>query len=128
MQMLREHIAFKLIWIFIIIHRINFSVDSPDLFRDYVPESLAYNDMESALEILLEKVLEIENAIPEHNEKDQDENQSSQAKKVSDQKDQLPAFASSCDKVIHSGTPLCELEQSFAAQFKPDLNSPPPRL
>lgn len=51
----------------------NFSVDTPDGQPRGVPEDLSVNDMESVVEIVLEKALNIENAIAEHDEKDNDE-------------------------------------------------------
>lgn len=49
---------------------LNFSVDAPDAQPDYVPEDLSINDLESVAEIVLEEWMEIENAIPEHDESD----------------------------------------------------------
>jgi hypothetical protein len=52
----------------------NYSVDIPDYFGDQVPEDLSYNDIESITEFVLEIVMGIENAVPEHDEDDPDKN------------------------------------------------------
>lgn len=52
------------------LHILNFSVDPPDASPDGVPEDLSYNEMESVLEIVLEEVADIENAIPEQEDAD----------------------------------------------------------
>lgn len=49
---------------------LNFSVDAPDGQSDHQPEDLSINDMESIAEIVLEEWMEIENAVPEHDESD----------------------------------------------------------
>lgn len=52
----------------------NYSVDIPDYYGDQVSENLLYNDIESITEFVLEIVVGIENAVPEHDEDDPDEN------------------------------------------------------
>lgn len=49
---------------------LNGSVDAPDFHSERVSEDLAYNDQESALEILVEQVLGFENAIAEYDDND----------------------------------------------------------
>jgi hypothetical protein len=49
-------------------HVFNISVDMPDAQPDYLPEDLTINDMESVIEIVLEKCLGIENAVVERDE------------------------------------------------------------
>lgn len=48
----------------------NICADAPDLTLPGSPENLAYNDMESVLEIVLEQGLQVENAMPEHEDAD----------------------------------------------------------
>jgi len=48
----------------------NCSVDPPDREADGTPEDLNFNDMESVVEIVLENVFGINNAMPEHDEPD----------------------------------------------------------
>jgi len=70
-QKFRESTFNRLIWLFFALFVFNFSIDVPD--NDSVSENLAYNDIESISEFVLESVLCFENAIPEHDEDDSDE-------------------------------------------------------
>ncbi len=47
----------------------------PDAQPDYVAEDLTFNDQESFVELVLEKVLGIDNAIEEHDEADETNSQ-----------------------------------------------------
>lgn len=72
-QKFRESTFNRLIWLFFALFIFNFSIDVPDIDNDSVSENLAYNDIESISEFVLESVLGFENAIPEHDEDDSDE-------------------------------------------------------
>jgi hypothetical protein len=69
----RESTFNRLIWLFFALFIFNFSIDVPDTDIDSVSEDLAYNDIESISEFVLESVLGFENIIPEHDEDDSDE-------------------------------------------------------
>lgn len=49
---------------------LNISIDLPDKFNDSVPENLAFNDQESIIEFIAEKVLGFENAFEEYDDFD----------------------------------------------------------
>jgi hypothetical protein len=49
---------------------LNISVDTPFLFQNEEVEHLTYNDQESIIEVLCEKVLGFEDAIPENDDAD----------------------------------------------------------
>lgn len=49
------------------LHFINISIDAPDVAQ---VENLNYNEQESIVEFVLEKVLHIENAVPEYDDDD----------------------------------------------------------
>jgi hypothetical protein len=51
----------------------NISVDAPDGHTDAIKEDLSINEMESIVEIVLEQCFDIANAIPEHDEEDDNE-------------------------------------------------------
>ena len=53
----------------------------PDAQPDYIAGDLTINDQESIVELILEKVMGIDNAIEEHDEPDEDESQSTQLSK-----------------------------------------------
>lgn len=70
MEITRKHIAIKFFWFLMALHILNLSVDSPDPRPDYIPEDLSFNDMESIVEIVLEQMLDIEDAVPETDDDD----------------------------------------------------------
>lgn len=51
------------------LYMLNVCIDAPDVLT-YLPENLSYNDQESIIEVVLEKVLGYENAIPEYDDND----------------------------------------------------------
>lgn len=55
---------------------LNISVDTRDLYPNYVPEDLTINDQESVVEIIVEKVLGYEDAIKEYDDHDPEDHNS----------------------------------------------------
>lgn len=70
MDKLRNTYAFRIFWLLLAVQFLNLSVDSVDLFQSSRFEDLSINDQESILEIVLEKILGIENAVVEYDESD----------------------------------------------------------
>jgi hypothetical protein len=81
MRALRDNSSIKYLWLFLVFLIFNYSIDVPDYYGDQVTEDLTYNDIESISELVLEVVLQIKDAVPEHDEDDPDEN-SGFAKKI----------------------------------------------
>lgn len=105
---------------------LNFSVDAPDAQTDHVAEDLSINDMESIAEIVLEEWMEIENAIPEHDESDATDG-TMVLKKTFDffcvEFKKTSAFASEFllkNRFQHYRNNLC-------SQFSPEFTPPPPK-
>jgi len=69
-QFLRERTLLRLFWLVIALHVLNVGIDAPDARTDATPEDLTYNEMECLVEIVLEQILLIDNAISEHDEDD----------------------------------------------------------
>lgn len=69
MKKLREYIIFRIFWGMLALHILNIGIDAPDLFFQQ-KENLAYNDIESIVELVLEDYLDIHNAIAEHDDSD----------------------------------------------------------
>jgi hypothetical protein len=69
MNTLRHHIAFRFLWLSLALIIFNCSIAPPDAQPDGEAEDLSINEMESVVEVLLEEVMGIENAIPEHDER-----------------------------------------------------------
>lgn len=70
MQHIRQHFLTRLVCGFVAAVIINLSVDAPDFYDNSVPEDLSYNDIESVVELILEDVMHIDNAVPEHDDND----------------------------------------------------------
>ncbi len=70
MKFIREHISLRILWFVMALIILNCSVDTPDPQPQDVAEDLSYNDMESIAEIILEKVFNINDAIPEQDDDD----------------------------------------------------------
>ncbi len=70
MAYFRIHCLVRLFCLLMAVNILNVSIDPPDVGLAYHPEDLSYNDIESINEALLETVLMINNAIPEHDEPD----------------------------------------------------------
>lgn len=66
-------------WGFLALYIFNLSADAPDFYFESIPEDLTYNEQESFVEILVEKVLGFEDAIAEYD--DNDDTQESALKK-----------------------------------------------
>jgi len=128
MQFLRKHIVFRSFWLLMAFHVLNCSIDTPDAQPDSVPENLAYNDIESITELVMEKILGFENAFDEHEEHDPEDGSRFSIAKV------LLYFQPSIEfSIIH--LPIVSFskyipltyENVFASQFHPDIVSPPPQ-
>ncbi len=63
------------------LYLLNISVDTADPNPEHIPEDLSFNDQESIIEIVLEKVLGFENIIEEYDDYDtEDHNQKNHLK------------------------------------------------
>jgi len=127
MKFIREHIAFRFLWLVMALNILNCSVDTPDAQPDNVPEDLTYNDMESIVEVLLEEVFDINNAIAEHDEPDDDNTSNFSLKKSVDF-----SYHQTKDKFLIPITPICLTQKSFykeqySEQFHPEIVPPPPK-
>lgn len=128
MKAFRQNIIFRLFWLFMAVHIFNCSVDTPDLQPDYVPEDLNYNDMESVVEIVLENVFDIQNAIAEHDENDTEEGNSFTIKK-----DFSFHHRNKIEKIniLDCGlyiTVSTDYKEQFNSQFHPEIVPPPPKV
>ena len=108
------------------IYLLNISVDSADPNPQNIPEDLSFNDQESIIELVVEKVLVFENAIEEYDEHDSEEHNT----RTIDQSDLI--FHFSVELMIFQ--PKNEIERLYLA-YKANLatgffqhNSPPPKI
>jgi hypothetical protein len=126
MLFIRKYIRLKLLWLIMASHILSISVDPPDPEPNHIPEDLSYNEMESIIEIILENVLAIEDAIPE-----QDDNDSSQGLLV-EIDNHLVYFPTRIDPLQFNRDHF-DLQKNipyynpYTEQFFPEIASPPPK-
>lgn len=72
LQFIRNIKGLRFFCAFIALYLLNCSVDSQDLTPSNVRENLTINDQESIIELVVEKVLGFEHAIPENEDTDED--------------------------------------------------------
>ncbi|RDI58259.1 hypothetical protein [Flavobacterium glaciei] len=72
LQSIRNNKGLRLFCAFIALYLLNCSVDCSDITPPYIAEDLTINDQESIIEIVVEKVLGYENAIPENEDSDEE--------------------------------------------------------
>jgi hypothetical protein len=108
------------------LYLLNISVDKADPEPEYIPEDLSFNDQESIVEIVVEKVLGFENAIKEYDDHDTEQHNKKKNVKI----DLLQ-----CTKLIngiHHHTSLGEKElfpdseANLMSGFA-EIDSPPPK-
>jgi len=127
MKFIREHIIFRCLWFVLALHIFNCSADTPDPQPESVPEDLSYNDMESIVEIVLEEVLDIDNAIAETDDTDTDGDNGLNLKKGLDF-----SYHQSALKTLFCNTSIlvCKhalYKEKYSEQFHPELTPPPPK-
>jgi hypothetical protein len=109
------------------IHIFNLSVDTRDARPDYVPEDLSFNDLESVAEIVLEQVLNINNALSEHDESDTEDGGSIEIKKeilISHKfRFECIRFFKYNLKLLYSNNYI----EQYSSQFHPEIAPPPPK-
>lgn len=103
---------------------LNFSVDTRDNQPNWVGEDLSHNDIESFVELALEVVLDVENAVPEHEEQDDDDGSSFEFKKFCC----MPLLSSiigyTHTRQVKNFTPYTEAVVNIYLE----INSPPPEV
>lgn len=82
LKKIRNNTFSRFLWGFMGIYLLNISVDTSDPTPNHVPENLSFNDQESILEILIEKVLGFEDAFKEYDDNDAEDYNSNTLLKV----------------------------------------------
>lgn len=108
------------------LYLLNISVDTADPHPAYIPENLAYNDQESIIELVIEKVFGFENAIEEYDDQDTEDHTDGGAIKIcyvlyTGVKHELTAFWG-FEKPKHP-----DFDSRISGGFY-QLDSPPPKV
>jgi hypothetical protein len=124
---IRKYKILKFFCFLMALNILNFSVDTPDILPEYIPENLAFNDLESVIEVVLEEGFEMENAIAEHDENDEDNSGSNSLKKEIDLSFHVLKL-----KFVFQKTPSFFSQNSFFVakyfeQFHQEIVPPPPK-
>ena len=69
MRYIKNHIVNRVLCLLIALHILNFSIDNPHTLFEHNKVQANFNEIDSVVELVLEDVLNIENAIPEHHAK-----------------------------------------------------------
>jgi hypothetical protein len=104
---------------------LNFSIDNRDPNPDSVAEDLTVNDIESVYELLAESVAGVENAVEEHDERDQEDGGSFEFKKFyfAPLVSRIQVREATYIPILYSPIDYCDLLVTRANE----INSPPPR-
>ncbi|QKZ14302.1 hypothetical protein [Spirosoma sp. KUDC1026] len=121
---------YRLFCLLMALHVLNFSVDSPDRYNRSTTliqdqEDLSINDIESISELLLEECLGLVNAVPEHDEHDEEAGQLlSLQDYIFTQTFTLRPPARSIH-FLH--TAVITFTSTPVSTYVPDITSPPPQ-
>ncbi|MDH7911400.1 hypothetical protein [Winogradskyella sp. SYSU M77433] len=128
MESIRNSLFSKILWGFMGLYFLNISVDAADPNPEYIPEDLSFNDQESIIEFILEKVLGYEDAIQEYDDYDSEDHNTKKNSKI----DFLVYLDSDNEAKSHFW--LTEKKNNFldysshlANGFK-EIDSPPPKV
>ena len=118
----------KFLWIFMAFYFLNCSVDAPDVQIFSQQENLKFNDQESIVELLVEKVLGFENAI---SEQDDVENTSQKSMKKSISLDFFVFHLNDgfkCNNFNWNSNEKSILQLPFFDSISLEITSPPPLI
>ena len=127
LDQLRNSIFTKVLFGLMGIYLLNISVDTADPYPDYIPEDLSYNDQESIVEIIIEKVLGFENAIEEYDDHDSEDHNKKKNVKI----DFLVYESNKTESIIkylkNKKQLFIRSKDQLTSGFK-EIDSPPPKL
>lgn len=115
-----------LLWGFMALYLLNISVDTPYLLQNEEVKHLAYNDQESIIEVLCEKVLGFEDAIPENDDTGTEQKKSFKKGYTIDQF--VIPFTTTTTKSVLTNLRKSTIFQNQSVFIKPylEIHSPPP--
>ena len=106
---------------------INISIDLPDQYPDYIKENLSYNDQESFIELISEKLLGYENAFIEYDDHDNEESSDKKNSKLNWLAENIGIFQfSEMNRFIQLD--LSIYHQHIYCSNDLDATSPPPEV
>ena len=106
----------------------NCSIDSPDHTPFNTSEDLSYNDMESVLELVVEKVFCFDNIFIEYDDNDEGDGGQFSFKKGIDLFTPQSFYPFQFADVDTSPIKHEGFKESYSSQFHPELIPPPPKI
>src|SRR5690606_12372145 len=73
MSRIKNSVCIKVFWGLMGLYLLNISVDPADPNPDHISEDLSFNDQESIVEIIVEKIMGFENAFEEYDDHDSED-------------------------------------------------------
>lgn len=127
---IRVHLLTRVWCVVMAVHFFNLCADTPDLRPSNVPENLAYNDIESVVEMFLEQGLCLENAVPEYDDADEEQPENSRSGRTAAPflliNPALPALPSAL--FTFSSKSLAPFEGALMPSATKDIPTPPPEM
>lgn len=110
-----------------VLYLLNISVDTADPNPEHIPEDLSFNDQESIVEIVVEKVLGFEDAIKEYDDHDTEDHNKQKNIKID-----LSVHVIKADKFAHNQIderkePCFDYVARLTNGFN-EIDSPPPKV
>jgi hypothetical protein len=107
----------------IFFHVVNSSVDAPDVFPDWIPENIAYNEIESITEWVVDVVIFGKNKVQEYDDNDNAKKKNSTLKKHIDFIDIIIKY---CHSLSVNNIAIGYFTHNTPCSYNRDIHSPPP--
>jgi hypothetical protein len=109
------------------LYLLNISVDTADPNPEHIPEDLSFNDQESIVEIVVEKVLGFEDAIKEYDDHDTEDHNKKKNVKIDLLVHVIKADKFAQNQLLKRKTLFPEYEVRLTKGFN-EIDSPPPKV
>lgn len=127
LNQLRNSKAFHLFWGFMAMVFLNISVDAVNSVPNYITENVAYNEQESIVEIVIEKIFGFEDAMTEYDNQDSDDQNKSNSVKLNLISDLTLQFSLSEKPFVDTKKPNYLMGLRFMTIGYHQLETPPPK-
>ncbi|MEQ8413404.1 MAG: hypothetical protein RIF36_18925 [Imperialibacter sp.] len=109
------------------IYLLNISVDAADPNPEYIPEDLSFNDQESIVEIVVEKVLGYEDAIEEYEDHDTEDHNKKKNLKIDLLVLESEKHKNASDQLVLRKRSYFDYDARLSSSFQ-EIDSPPPKV
>ncbi|WPP52771.1 hypothetical protein [Catalinimonas niigatensis] len=123
---IRHSLFTKILWGVMGLYLLNISVDTEDPNPQHIPEDLSFNDQESIVEIIVEKLLGFENAIEEYDDLDTEEQEQKNNIKIDLLVCSRPDTQLAQSAYTIKDQQFPEVEAHLTSGFQ-QINTPPPK-